>query len=127
MDKQTKAGLAIAAALVAAFFMGGIAFAFAGGVARALGPMHGGAPFAASMAGAYDHGAPMMDQYGRSGAACPWGAEDGTCEQMAPGQFGHGMRMAPQGEVPEGYGPPWMRDGQAPPHEGECPMVQPGS
>ena len=129
MDTQTKAGLTIAAALIATFFMGGIAFTFAGGMVRALGPMHGGAPLAASMTGAYGHTSPMMDRYGRFGdEQYSWGVECDDCEQIRPGQHGHGMRFAPQGEMPEGFGgPPWMQDGQVPPHEGECPLVQPGS
>ena len=107
MDTQTKTGLAIAVALVAAFVLGGIAFTFAGGAMRAFGTMHDGAPFATSAVRAYDHG-PMMDGYGRFG--------------VAERPRGEGMRFAPQGEIPEGFVPPCGQDGAAYPYEGECPL-----
>jgi len=122
MDTQTKTGLAIAAALIAAFFVGGIAFTFAGGVVRAISPMHDGAPFAASAVRAYDHG-PMMDEYGCFGDDHPWGVEHGDCGDTQHEPRG-GMRFSPQDEMPEGYGPPWMQDGETLPYDGECP-VQP--
>ena len=123
MDTQTKTGLAIAAALIAAFFVGGIAFTFAGGMVRAFGPMHDGAPFAVSAVRAYDHG-PMMDEYGRFGAEYPRGAEYGDCGDIQFDHRGGGMRFAPQDEVPEGYAPGWMHDGERHPYDGERP-VQP--